>query len=196
MAAETEAPPAPAEAEAEASSSTAAGAAAEQAVTSEAGASPDVAVTSETGGQSKSGGKSATGAKSKSAGKDKKEKKGKKGKSSGEESTDDAAGMTLAAHPRAAQRVAEAKAWGGLAGFLVGGYLSLSTYTPVEAGLRALAAGVFCYMAVWAAAVFAWRRIVVAELRQAEQDLFAVRVAAKLPAEPRALPAGERANGS
>jgi hypothetical protein len=191
MADETEAPNAP-----DASSITAAGAVTEQAVSSGAGASPDVAVTSETGGKSTSGGKSATGGKSKSGGKDKKGKKEKKGKSSAGEPAEGSNVMTLAAHPQAAQRVAEAKAWGGLAGFMLGGYLSLSTYTPVEAGLRALAAGLFCYMAVWAAAVFAWRRIVVAELRQAEQDLFAVRVAARLPAEPRALPSGERASGS
>ena len=76
-----------------------------------------------------------------------------------------AAGLVLAEHPRAVRSIAQAKGWGGLGGFLVGGYLSLPTQTLVGAGLRALAAGVVCYVAVWAAAVFLWRRLVVAELR-------------------------------
>ena len=73
--------------------------------------------------------------------------------------------------------IARAKAWGGLAGFLVGGYLSLPTQTLVGAGLRALAAGVVCYVAVWAAAVFLWRHLVVAELRAAQQELLATQLA-------------------
>jgi hypothetical protein len=80
-------------------------------------------------------------------------------------------GLILAEHPRAARSVARAKAWGGLGGFLIGGYLSLPTQTLAGAGLRALAAGVVCYVAVWAAAVFLWRRMLVAELHQAKHDL-------------------------
>lgn len=80
-------------------------------------------------------------------------------------------GLSLAAHPRAARRVAESKAWGGLAGFVVGGYLSLAHHALLEAALRALVTGVVCYVVVWAAAVFVWRRLVVAELRQAEAAL-------------------------
>ncbi len=52
-------------------------------------------------------------------------KKGKKGATPVAEGT-----MSLAAHPRAVRRVAQAKGWGGLLGFLAGGYLSLSTHTP------------------------------------------------------------------
>jgi len=194
VAAETEAPPAPAEAPAEAPApaSSAAGGATEQATTTGAGSAADVAVTSETAGKSTAGGQSKTGGKTKGAGKSetgaKKGKKNKKGAEDAAASLDGA--MSLAAHPRAAQRVAEAKAWGGLIGFILGGYFSLSTYTPVDAGLRAIAAGIFCYLAVWAAAVFAWRRIVVAELRQAEQDLVATSAAARAAAEKPALPAG------
>ena len=84
----------------------------------------------------------------------------------------------LAEHPRAARAITRAKAWGGLAGFLIGGYLSLPTETLPAAGLRALAAGVICYVAVWAGAVFLWRRLVVAELRGAQQ----AEVARRLPA--------------
>jgi predicted lipid-binding transport protein (Tim44 family) len=79
----------------------------------------------------------------------------------------------VAAHPRAARRVAESKAWGGLAGFALGGYVSLAHHTPAEALFRGLLAGVVCYVVVWAGAVFLWRRLVVAELSQAEQALIA-----------------------
>ena len=104
--------------------------------------------------------------------------KGKQG--AGAESTNGGgkgSNLILAEHPRAARSVARAKAWGGLAGFLLGGYLSLPTQTLAGAGLRALAAGVVCYVAVWAAAVFLWRRLLVAELHQAKHDLLAEELA-------------------
>jgi hypothetical protein len=106
----------------------------------------------------------------------------------------DTPGLTLAGHPRAVRGVARAKSWGGLAGFLLGGYLSLPTHTVADAGLRALAAGAICYTATWAAAVFMWRRVVVAELRNAEQRLLAAELS-KLsgPERPGApAPVGER----
>ncbi len=80
-------------------------------------------------------------------------------------------GLSLAAHPRAARRVDECKAWGGLAGFVIGGYLSLSSNTLLDTAFRALLTGIVCYVAVWAAAVFLWRRLIVAELRQREYEL-------------------------
>jgi hypothetical protein len=95
-----------------------------------------------------------------------KEKKGKKGAVPIAEGI-----MSLAAHPRAVRRVAQAKGWGGLLGFLAGGYLSLSTHTLAEAGFRALVAGVVCYAIVWAGAVFLWRHLVVAELRSRQHEL-------------------------
>jgi hypothetical protein len=79
--------------------------------------------------------------------------------------------LSVAAHPRAARRVADSKAWGGVAGFLIGGYASLANHTLADAALRALVAGVVCYVAVWAVAVFVWRRLVVAELREREHAL-------------------------
>lgn len=93
-----------------------------------------------------------------------------------------AAGPSIAGHPRAARSVARAKAWAALAGFCLGGYLSLSSGTLAEALFRALAAGVVCYLAVWAGAVFVWRRLVVLELHAREHQLRAA---------PRALPAGD-----
>ncbi|MFI5010241.1 MAG: hypothetical protein ACHQDY_08210, partial [Solirubrobacterales bacterium] len=61
--------------------------------------------------------------------------------------------------------------WGGLVGFIVGGYLSMSTNTFVGAALHALVAGIACYVAVWAGAVFLWRHLVVAELRNRQHEL-------------------------
>lgn len=100
---------------------------------------------------------------------------------------------SLAAHPRAARRVAESKAWGGLAGFALGAYLSLASHTPAEAIFRGLLAGVVCYVAVWAAAVFLWRRLVVAELNEAERALIAGEIERR---GGREASAGERGAGS
>lgn len=77
----------------------------------------------------------------------------------------------VAAHPRASRAVARAKGSGGLAGFLIAGYLSLPTHTLADAGLRALIAGVLCYVAAWAGALFVWRRLVVLEVKAREQQL-------------------------
>jgi predicted lipid-binding transport protein (Tim44 family) len=95
---------------------------------------------------------------------------------------------SVAAHPRAARAVGRAKGWGALIGFLLGGYLSLPTNTLAAAGLRALAGGVVCYIAVWAGAVFLWRRLVMLEIKGREQRLIgAVRAASarrQLPSPP------------
>jgi hypothetical protein len=98
---------------------------------------------------------------------------------SGEGTSGTSAGtsMSIAAHPRAVRRVAQAKGWGGLLGFLLGGYLSLSTHTVAEAGFRALVAGVACYAIVWAGAVFLWRHLVVAELRSRQHQLLQTELA-------------------
>jgi hypothetical protein len=124
--------------------------------------------------------------------KDKKDKKDGKGKAS-KGAEPDGDGPSIAAHPRAARGVARAKSWGGLVGFVLGGYLSLPTNTVAEAGLRALMAGVACYVATWAGAVFLWRRLVMLEIKAREQQLFGG-VTAKAGAQRRELPApaGER----
>ncbi len=96
-----------------------------------------------------------------------------KGKGKGKGTGDAGAGEkpSVAAHPKASLSVARAKGWGGLAGFLIAGYLSLPTSTLTEAGLRALVAGSVCYVAAWAGAVFVWRRLVMVELRNREQQV-------------------------
>lgn len=80
---------------------------------------------------------------------------------------------SVAAHPRAARSVVRVKSLAGLAGFLIGGYMSLSTGTSADVMLRALVAGGVCYVAGWAAAVFVWRRLVVVELEGRRQRLAA-----------------------
>ena len=95
--------------------------------------------------------------KDKGKGKDKKAKKGK-GTESG--------GLSVAAHPRAAAQVRKAKGWGGLAAFVITGYLSLSHGTTADiAGMRALVAGVAGYVLAWGCAVMVWRQLMVAEIR-------------------------------
>jgi hypothetical protein len=103
---------------------------------------------------------------------DKKGGKGeKKSKKADTEEEQEGGAPNIAAHPRAARAVARAKGWGGLAGFVLGGYLSLPTNTVVGAGVRALIAGIVCYVAAWGGAVFLWRRLVILELRSREQQL-------------------------
>ncbi len=100
-----------------------------------------------------------------------KSKQGKKPKRANPDAAAKGSGLSIAAHPRAAHGVARAKGWGGLVGFMVGGYLSMSTNTFVGAALHALVAGIACYVAVWAGAVFLWRHLVVAELRSRQHEL-------------------------
>ncbi len=113
--------------------------------------------------------------------KDKKGGKDKKGKGAAAEVVGD--GPSVAAHPRASRAVARAKSWGGLGGFLVGGYLSLPIGTLAEAAMRALVAGVVCYVAVWAGAVFVWRRLVILEIKAREQQLLNAIQAADRPGQ-------------
>jgi|GEM_PF-998269 hypothetical protein len=122
------------------------------------------------------------------AGKKAKSDKGsKRSRSKSDLSTDR---PSVAAHPRAARGVARAKGWGGLAGFTLAGYFSLPTGTLAEAALRALIAGCVCYVVAWAGAVFAWRRIVMIEIKGREQQL----LLAGSPAGAGETPTSERAS--
>jgi len=111
--------------------------------------------------------------------KDKKGKGGKQGKGDDEDEQLDGGAPSIAAYPRAARSVALVKGWGGLAGFVLGGYLSLPTNTLAGAGLRALVAGIVCYVVAWGGAVFVWRRLVMIELRSREHQLAATVQAAR-----------------
>jgi hypothetical protein len=118
-----------------------------------------------------------------------KDAKGKKGKGEKAATAEDSSLPSVAAHPRAARAVAQAKGWGGLAGFFIAGYLSLPTGTLAQTGLRALIAGSVCYVAAWAGAVFVWRRLVIVEIKGREQALLAGAQAALVPGEPIGAPA-------
>jgi hypothetical protein len=124
--------------------------------------------------------------------KDAKDKRGKGGKGAASE---DPSSPSVAAHPRAARVVAQAKGWGGLAGFFLAGYLSLPTGTLAEAALRALIAGSVCYVAAWAAAVFVWRRLIALEIKGREQALLTGALAALGPGEPGSAPAERSRTG-
>lgn len=101
----------------------------------------------------------------KSAEKGKGEEKGKKKKGKDESG---ALTPSVANHPRARYQVRRAKGWGGIAGFVIAGYLSYKTGVPTfDVGMRALVAGIVGYMLAWMCAVTVWRHLVLAELRAA-----------------------------
>src|SRR5688500_2587336 len=78
----------------------------------------------------------------------------------------------LSRHPRAQKQIREAKAWGGIVGFALVAVLSFQADQPLfDAGVRALIAGVVCYVAAWAMAVSVWSHIARAEVKLAEHRL-------------------------
>src|ERR1700757_3769830 len=78
--------------------------------------------------------------------------------------------LSVAAHPRAGLHVRRAKGWGGLAGFGIGGYLSVKAGVPIDqAGERAIAAGAGGYILAWGCSVTIWRQLMQAELRAAAE---------------------------
>jgi hypothetical protein len=71
----------------------------------------------------------------------------------------------LSKHPRAQQQINTAKAWGGLALFLLVGFVSMQKGLPAfTVGLRALAAGMIGYVAAWAVALVVWRQVAINEV--------------------------------
>jgi hypothetical protein len=78
---------------------------------------------------------------------------------------------SIAEHPRAARHVRQARQAAGLLGFLVAGWMSMSTNTIVETLLHALIAGIVCQVVVWAAAVALFRHLILAELKSREHAL-------------------------
>lgn len=76
----------------------------------------------------------------------------------------------LSQHPRASRQIRQAKAWGGLVGFLLVGVLSLQAGSlPADALTRALTGGVAVYLAAWVIGVVVWTQIARGELIVAEQ---------------------------
>ncbi|HKG40161.1 MAG TPA: hypothetical protein VKB25_14320 [Conexibacter sp.] len=94
------------------------------------------------------------------------EKKPKKASTKKDDKGTGADAMSVANHPRAGAQVVRAKAWGGLAGFVLVALLSVRAGVPLpDALLRAIVGGIAGYVATWAGAVLVWRHLVVAELR-------------------------------
>jgi hypothetical protein len=74
--------------------------------------------------------------------------------------------VKVSAHPRAAHQIRRIKAYGGLAGFALMAWFSHRSGTDfVHLGLRALIGGMLSYVVTWAAAVYIWRQVVIAEIR-------------------------------
>ena len=74
--------------------------------------------------------------------------------------------VKVSAHPRAQRQIRRWKGIGGLAGFALMAWYSHKSGTDfVHLGLRALLGGMISYVAVWAAAVYIWRQIALAEVR-------------------------------
>lgn len=99
----------------------------------------------------------------------------------------EASAITLAGHPRAARVVRRSREAAGLFGFLVGGWMSISTHTIADTLLRAVIAGVACQVIVWAAAVVLCRYLISAELRSREYALMQAAIARRQASE-RGLP--------
>ncbi len=101
---------------------------------------------------------------------DKGDEKGKK-KGKGKDASG-AMAPSVANHPRASYQVRRAKGWGGIAGFVIAGYLSYKAGVPTfDVGLRALLFGIVGYLLSWMCAVTVWRHLVLAELRAAMERI-------------------------
>jgi len=92
--------------------------------------------------------------------------------------------IKVSAHPRAQRQIRRWKGMGGLAGFFLMAWLSWRSGTDfVHLGLRALLGGAVAYVAVWAASVYVWRQIAVAEIRERARILAERKFAAMDAAE-------------
>jgi hypothetical protein len=119
------------------------------------------------------------------------EKKDKKKKKGADDASGGAQGPSVFNHPRAGYQVRRAKGWGGIAGFVIAGYLSYKAGVPTfDVVLRALVAGIVGYMLAWMCAVTVWRHLVLAELRAAversqppDPDLIPARAQKPAPAK-------------
>jgi hypothetical protein len=110
--------------------------------------------------------------------KEPKAKKPKKGEQSDGKKKGKGGGETpvpyssIATHPRARASVRKAKAWTGLIAFAIAGALSLQASVPVvQAGARALAAGIAGYLVAWWFAMLVWRQLMVAEQKVAIEEI-------------------------
>jgi hypothetical protein len=106
--------------------------------------------------------------------KEKKDKKGNKSDAKGKAKRGDEAVpySSIATHPRARESVRRAKAWTGLIAFAVAGGLSLEASVPVvQAGARAIAAGIAGYLVAWWFTMMVWRQLMIAEQKVAIEEI-------------------------
>jgi hypothetical protein len=105
--------------------------------------------------------------------KEKKDKKGDKSSAKGKAKRDEAVPYSsIATHPRARESVRRAKAWTGLIAFAIAGALSLEAAVPVvQAGARAIAAGIAGYLVAWWFAMMVWRQLMIAEQKVAIEEI-------------------------
>jgi hypothetical protein len=74
----------------------------------------------------------------------------------------------ISAYPGTSASIRRAKAWGGLAGFAAAFVASHFHGAELSAALlRGLGGGLLCYLVTWAAAVTAWRHVVIGAARRA-----------------------------
>jgi hypothetical protein len=98
--------------------------------------------------------------------------------------------VKVASHPKARRQIRRAKGWGGLAAFFIAAFFSWHNGADfTHAGTRALIAGMAGYVIAWTAAVYVWRQIAVAEVRQRARIL-ALRKIAEEDAAAAALEGG------
>lgn len=111
-------------------------------------------------------------------------KKDKQGKKTAKGAPADPNTPRLSAHPKARRQIRAAKAWSGLAVFLLVQILAVRAGLPMfDAGVRALAAGVAAYVAAWLIAVVVWRQLALAEVEALKQRLTAAAAAARSETE-------------
>jgi hypothetical protein len=95
--------------------------------------------------------------------------------------------VKVSAHPKARRSIRRAKGWGGLGAFFLVAFLSWHNGTDfTHTAVRALLAGMAGYVVTWTAAVYVWRQIAVAEVRQRARIL-AIRKIAEEEAAAAAL---------
>jgi hypothetical protein len=86
--------------------------------------------------------------------------------------------IRIADHPRAMRQIELARGWGGIGCFLFVGLVSLqSNVPPLDAGVRALLAGVVGYVAGWGLSIMVWRHLALAEAAAARDSAEARRAA-------------------
>jgi hypothetical protein len=75
--------------------------------------------------------------------------------------------VKVSSHPKARSQIRRAKGYGGLGAFFLVVFLSWHNGTDfTHLAMRALLAGMAGYVVTWTAAVYVWRQMAVAEVRQ------------------------------